>query len=125
MEELRKQAIQVIVENLNIDEKEAAENLDGSINYLQKLVCANDYRMSDMRSEVEGLCGFLSSTITQYISMMIREENIPESIKERFQPIEGEEESEEESEKENEFNPYDYIGLLGAEVCQEAFEMMM
>lgn len=125
MEELRKQAIQVIVENLNIDEKEAAENLDGSINYLQELVCANDCRMSDMRSEVEGLCGFLSSTITQYISMMIREENIPEPIKERFRPIEGEEENEEEIEKENEFNPYDYVGMIGAEMCQELCEMMM
>lgn len=124
MEDLKQKAIKAIVESIGYSEKDAEVELNSSVLGLQELVCMKDLRRSDIRNEVEGLCGYFNEDVVEYISAMIREENIPDYIKERFTPEDAQEE-EEVGCGENEFNPYDYIGLLGAEVCQEAFEMMM
>lgn len=114
------QLIKLITSECNSTKEQAEEYLNSAIEHLQELKLEGDLRIRDIKGECEGLLGVThNSLFLEYASIMTQEENIPESLKEKHMHNENE-----EFEDNSEFNPYDYLGCLGEEICQEVYEMM-
>lgn len=98
---------------------DAETELNGSIRYLQELKLEDDFRRMDMYEQCEGLLGVRwHPQFMEYATDQLRDENIPEELAAQHAHDEDYEPS-----GENEFNPFEYAGMLGADIMEDLANM--
>lgn len=112
----KKMVIAAVAAACSMSLADAEENVNSVVTTLQELKVMQDFRMSDLRNEVEGLG--LGPMYCGWFSEQMEDENIPQEIWDRCAPDEDEETNG------NEFNPLEYAGLLGDDLCNELMESM-
>ena len=112
--------VERIAEICSITIEDAASELDSCIHYLQELKLEGDLQISDYRCQCEGLLGLtFDADFMSYATAMTQEENIPNELKELHTHDE-----EEEFEDNSKFNPFEYEGWIGHDLCVELAESM-
>lgn len=112
----KKMVIAAVAAACSMSLADAEENVNSVITTLQELVAAKDFRMSDLKNEVEGLG--LGPKYCGWFGEQIKESNIPQDILDRCAP------DEDEDVAGNEFNPFEFAGMLGDDLCEELMESM-
>lgn len=103
----------------NFSIAEAEENLNGTIQYLQELKLEDDFRRMDMYEQCEGLLGVRYNPLfMEYATEQMQDENIPDDLKAMH-----EHDEDYVPDTENEFNPFEYAGMLGEDVMEDLINM--
>ena len=120
MKEDKMKLIERVQKVCSMSQEDAEHELDSNIRYLQELALEGDLRLSDYREQCEGLLGLsFDADFMSYATAMTEEENIPEDLKEQHAHDEDE-----EFEDNSEFNPFQYEGWIGHDLCVELAESM-
>lgn len=112
----RKEVIAAVAAACCMSLADAEANVNSVVTTLQELKVMQDFRMSDLRNEVEGLG--LGPKYCAWFGEQIEDNNIPKEIWDRYAPDEDEETNG------NEFNPFEFAGMLGDDLCEELMESM-
>ena len=112
----KKMVVAAVAAACSMSLADAEENVDSVVCTLQELVAAKNFRMSDLRIEVGGLG--LGPAYCGWFGAQIEESKIPQEIWDRCAP------DDDEDVVGNEFNPFEFAGMLGDDLCTELMESM-
>ena len=119
MDKTKQILLAAIMSACNMSLADAETELNGSIRYLQELKLEDDFRRTDMYEQCEGLLGVRYNTqFMVYATEQLRDENIPADLAAAHAHEEDYEPS-----TENEFNPFEYAGMLGEDVMEDLVNM--
>ena len=119
MDKTKQILLAAIMAACNMSLADAETELNGSIRYLQELKLEDDFRRMDMYEQCEGLLGVrYDKRFMDYASEQLQDENIPEELR-----AEHEHDEDYEPSTENEFNYFEYSGMLGEDVMEDLANM--